>query len=268
VTVNSDDPAYFGGSIADNLLAAQQALPLTASQLYQLIKNAIHAAFVPAPAKQALFDRAAAAYQQPSASENARREVTRGLVRKMCWLAVPASTPWCVKPYCHTAAPGPSAAYRMPRCATLYPPLSMRCTTARDGLLALVRRSRIVHGPALRKHRRCRWPSTHSSTRIASRVWHLSLQNARRCAVSEVVQRRLPCQARLHRLRAWRRQALRDCRLFPCQAVLPGDSTPPTLSRLSGLETTSPQSNVVAWHSLCSPSESDDGLLPPSQCRV
>lgn len=44
------------------------ALHLTAGQIYQLTKNAIHAAFLPEPEKQALLDRAAAAYQQPSAS--------------------------------------------------------------------------------------------------------------------------------------------------------------------------------------------------------
>jgi adenine deaminase len=68
VTVNSDDPAYFGGYIAENLIAAQQALHLTAGQIYQLTRNAIQAAFVPELEKQVLLDRAAAAYQQPSAS--------------------------------------------------------------------------------------------------------------------------------------------------------------------------------------------------------
>jgi adenine deaminase len=68
VTVNSDDPAYFGGYIAENFIAAQQALRLTASQICQLTRNAIQAAFLPDPDKQALLDRTAAVYQQPSAS--------------------------------------------------------------------------------------------------------------------------------------------------------------------------------------------------------
>src|SRR6266850_1440084 len=59
VTVNSDDPAYFGGYIAENFVAAQQALHLTASEIYHLSMNAIQAAFLPAAEKQALLDQAA-----------------------------------------------------------------------------------------------------------------------------------------------------------------------------------------------------------------
>jgi adenine deaminase len=64
VTVNSDDPAYFGGYIAENFVAAQQALHLTAPEIYQLTRNAIQAAFLPDAEKQALLDKAAAVYQQ------------------------------------------------------------------------------------------------------------------------------------------------------------------------------------------------------------
>jgi adenine deaminase len=64
VTVNSDDPAYFGGYIAENFVAAQQALHLTASEIYQLVRNGIQAAFLHDAAKQALLDRAAAVYHQ------------------------------------------------------------------------------------------------------------------------------------------------------------------------------------------------------------
>jgi len=39
VTVNSDDPAYFGGQINDNYIQIQQALNLTKQDLYQLAKN-------------------------------------------------------------------------------------------------------------------------------------------------------------------------------------------------------------------------------------
>jgi adenosine deaminase len=46
VTVNSDDPAYFGGYITDNLLAAQQALGLTRHDIYTLAKNAFEASFL------------------------------------------------------------------------------------------------------------------------------------------------------------------------------------------------------------------------------
>jgi adenosine deaminase len=68
VTVNSDDPAYFDGYIAENFVAAQQALHLTASEVYQLARNAIQAAFLRDAEKQTLLDKAAAVYQQQIAS--------------------------------------------------------------------------------------------------------------------------------------------------------------------------------------------------------
>jgi adenine deaminase len=68
VTVNSDDPAYFGGYIAENFAAAQQALHLTASEIYQLVRNAMQAAFLPDAEKQALLDKAATVYHQQIAS--------------------------------------------------------------------------------------------------------------------------------------------------------------------------------------------------------
>jgi adenine deaminase len=68
VTVNSDDPAYFGGYIAENFVAAQQALHLTASEIYQLARNAIQAAFLRDTEKQALLDQAAAVYHQQTGS--------------------------------------------------------------------------------------------------------------------------------------------------------------------------------------------------------
>ncbi len=47
VTVNSDDPAYFGGYIGDNFLQVQQALGLDASRLQTLARNAFTASFLP-----------------------------------------------------------------------------------------------------------------------------------------------------------------------------------------------------------------------------
>jgi adenosine deaminase len=64
VTVNSDDPAYFGGYITENFVAAQQALHLTASEIYRLARNAIQAAFLRDAEKQALLGKAAAVYHQ------------------------------------------------------------------------------------------------------------------------------------------------------------------------------------------------------------
>lgn len=46
VTVNSDDPAYFGGYMIQNFIAVQQALELTQQELYQLASNSFEAAFV------------------------------------------------------------------------------------------------------------------------------------------------------------------------------------------------------------------------------
>ena len=47
VTVNSDDPAYFGGYIGDNFLQVQQALALDANNLQALARNAFTASFLP-----------------------------------------------------------------------------------------------------------------------------------------------------------------------------------------------------------------------------
>ena len=47
VTVNSDDPAYFGGYINDNFLQLFEALPqLNARHAYVLARNSLHASFV------------------------------------------------------------------------------------------------------------------------------------------------------------------------------------------------------------------------------
>jgi adenine deaminase len=46
VTVNSDDPAYFGGYLLENYLAVQEALGLTREQLALLARNSIEASFL------------------------------------------------------------------------------------------------------------------------------------------------------------------------------------------------------------------------------
>jgi adenosine deaminase len=51
-TVNSDDPAYFGGYITDNLIAVQQALNLHRESILQLARNAFEAAFLSPEQKQ------------------------------------------------------------------------------------------------------------------------------------------------------------------------------------------------------------------------
>jgi adenosine deaminase len=52
-TVNSDDPAYFGGYVNDNYLAAFEALPLDVSHARQLARNSFAAAFLEPGQKQA-----------------------------------------------------------------------------------------------------------------------------------------------------------------------------------------------------------------------
>lgn len=57
VTINSDDPAYFGGYIADNYRAAAKALDLTAAELVTTTENAVRASLLPATAKAGLLGR-------------------------------------------------------------------------------------------------------------------------------------------------------------------------------------------------------------------
>ena len=52
VTVNSDDPAYFGGYVGDNYLAAARALGLSREELFALARNGFEAAFL-SPAERA-----------------------------------------------------------------------------------------------------------------------------------------------------------------------------------------------------------------------
>jgi adenosine deaminase len=55
VTINSDDPAYFGGYIADNYRATAAALELTAAELVAVAENAVRASFLPPAGKAALL---------------------------------------------------------------------------------------------------------------------------------------------------------------------------------------------------------------------
>jgi adenosine deaminase len=56
VTINSDDPAYFGGYVLDNYLAAALGLGLTREDLVRLARNSIEAAFIPDEEKAVLLD--------------------------------------------------------------------------------------------------------------------------------------------------------------------------------------------------------------------
>ncbi|MEK7720139.1 MAG: adenosine deaminase [Bacteroidota bacterium] len=46
VTVNSDDPAYFGGYLNDNFIAVADALQLSKEEIVQLVKNSFEASFI------------------------------------------------------------------------------------------------------------------------------------------------------------------------------------------------------------------------------
>ena len=68
VTVNSDDPAYFGGYLLENYLAVQQALDMSKADMALLARNSIEASFLTEPEQRRWFaaiDKVAAADQVP-----------------------------------------------------------------------------------------------------------------------------------------------------------------------------------------------------------
>jgi adenine deaminase len=60
VTVNSDDPAYFGGYLTDNFLAVQSALDLGHQEIRQLVENSFAGSFLEPGQKQAYLDEVSA----------------------------------------------------------------------------------------------------------------------------------------------------------------------------------------------------------------
>lgn len=57
VTINSDDPAYFGGYINDNYLAVQRALALSKKDIYSLAWNSFQASFLEETEKNVLLEK-------------------------------------------------------------------------------------------------------------------------------------------------------------------------------------------------------------------
>jgi len=55
-TVNSDDPAYFGGYMNENFIAAQKGLDLSRDDIHRLARNAFEGSFLEPSRKQALLD--------------------------------------------------------------------------------------------------------------------------------------------------------------------------------------------------------------------
>ncbi len=60
VTINSDDPAYFGGYMNANFIASADALALSRAELIQLAKNSFCASFAPPEQKQVWLNELAA----------------------------------------------------------------------------------------------------------------------------------------------------------------------------------------------------------------
>ena len=56
VTINSDDPAYFGGYLTENFLAVQEALRLERNDIYRLARNSFQAAFLSSDEKQSFLE--------------------------------------------------------------------------------------------------------------------------------------------------------------------------------------------------------------------
>lgn len=52
VTVNADDPSYFGGYLVENYMAILDHLPMNKSHIIQLIKNGFRASFLPVDEKK------------------------------------------------------------------------------------------------------------------------------------------------------------------------------------------------------------------------
>jgi adenosine deaminase/aminodeoxyfutalosine deaminase len=57
VTVNSDDPAFFGSDVANEYLLAHTEQGFTRAELRQLAANSIRSSFLPAPEKAAWLAR-------------------------------------------------------------------------------------------------------------------------------------------------------------------------------------------------------------------
>jgi adenosine deaminase len=57
VTVNSDDPAYFGGYVGENFASVAQALDLAPGALALLARNSFEASFIDAPTRAAYLAR-------------------------------------------------------------------------------------------------------------------------------------------------------------------------------------------------------------------
>src|SRR4029077_1897157 len=78
VTINSDDPAYFGGTINDNFIQCRHALGLSTDDIVTLARNSLAASFVP-PAEAArsiaLLDAYVAKFQLNGKAEPRPKDI-------------------------------------------------------------------------------------------------------------------------------------------------------------------------------------------------
>jgi adenine deaminase len=63
-TVNSDDPAYFGGYMNDNFLQVFAATGMTAAHAYQLACNSFEASFISAEQKRRFIEQVDATFAE------------------------------------------------------------------------------------------------------------------------------------------------------------------------------------------------------------
>lgn len=64
ITVNSDDPAYFGGYLNENYLALAEALDLGKEEIFQLARNSFQASLLEEDRKQALVEQTTLFYRE------------------------------------------------------------------------------------------------------------------------------------------------------------------------------------------------------------
>lgn len=74
VTVNSDDPAYFGGYIGDNYQAIQNAVKLSDEELARLAKNSFNASFLPYTRKKHFVRLVDSYFKKHQKRQNVHRE--------------------------------------------------------------------------------------------------------------------------------------------------------------------------------------------------
>jgi len=65
-TINSDDPAYFGGYINENYLAISKALNLSKEEIVRLAQNSFNASFLDEDVKQEMINKVERYYQENS----------------------------------------------------------------------------------------------------------------------------------------------------------------------------------------------------------